>query len=76
MDKIDIKALIKKVESIDVDQKIIERKSFEDYLLDKQIKGKFQDNIISFEEAEDFVYFKKICEKLGFDIADIMTFAR
>lgn len=36
MKDIDVKELIEKVETIAVDQKVVERKAFWDYLLDKR----------------------------------------
>lgn len=71
MNDVSIKTLIDKVEMIDANQKKVEKKAFKDYLFDKQLKGQFHDDIISFEDSEDYAYFEKITSNLGLIISDL-----
>lgn len=72
IDNIHIKTLLGWVDNLATDQKTVERKEFFDYLLDKQKKGLYLDTIITFEDEDDFSYFEKLSNNLGYDLADIM----
>ena len=71
IEKKHIKALFEKIKNIVPNQKNVEKKALDDYLLSKREKGQYQDYIISFDDEDDYVYFMKLLGNLGINLADI-----
>lgn len=69
--KENIKAIIEKVESINANQKKVEKKEFKDYLLEKKQQGRYSNDTISFIDSDDYSYFETLISELGIDMADI-----
>jgi hypothetical protein len=72
LEKYIIKAIIEKVESINANQKKVEKKELEDYLLEKKQQGRYDDNKISFIDSDDYSYFEALISNLGIDIDNLL----
>ncbi len=72
MKEVELNALYKRINEINVDPKAVERDALKNYLIRKQEDEELQDGVIRFVDEDDYAYFEKLSRNLGIDVAEIL----